>query len=489
MSAASEQTSQVRPPVPQRRDEPGMRNFGMVVFDDTKNPGAAWCAVNGGDPKRVEGTNQLSTDTLWWTNLSYEEFFMTTEANRNPWLRHDAYMIAKPKDALVEWDLDPATTPPDYLATFCSAVFARVMTLSYKMAKDANPNIRMTTLFKTTSLREDLRFLLPKADFPEGEAAAIMKAGQAYSNFTKTAVRRVRGGKQIMLRRPRIPHALEMLTTPMPQGPFEFKSRADLRTLSSDRVSWVRSTDRPCMVEVTVDSMQQDVAPIYGFGNSTDRDRRIPRSWIAHPEFLMMSSFSDLQVRSAWIGKDYGKMNLLLPPAVTSFLSDSHIEASWSAGIIAENLWRAACLGTEKRWIKGSTEERPQTSWRGAWIMAADKAAGFMSAMRLTDMGYAVPSYGNGWVLVEVTDDQMQDLLRDGLSIGLIPRLFDVPAGAFPMDGDFQWGGDKKSRILATLTVTKQKTMMWNLDRLPLYEGEQRAAYLRKMMEHNKRSG
>ena len=467
-----------------KREEPGSLKFGVVLFDDTKNPASAWVAVNGGKARRIDGTNQLPTDAIYWSNIGYEDF-RTTEAWRNPWLRHDAYLVTKPKDVLVEWDLDPATTPPDYMAEMLSTMFGRVMTMAFRLAKECNERMRMTTLFKGGTLRDDLRFMLPKADFPKGEAASVMKAGQAFAQFTKTAVRGVKGGKLVKLRRPRIPYALEMLTTPVPSGPFDFRSRGDLRAFSPDRVAWVRGTDLPCMVEVTVNSMQQDVAPIYGFGNSTDRDRRVPRSWVMHPEFLMMSSFSELDVRSAYVGREYSQLNLGLPEPVRKFLSDAHIEASWSAGIIAETLWRAACLSEEKRQGGGPGEERAQTSWRGAWVMSADKAAGFMSAMRLTDMGYAVASYGYGWIFCQVTEDQIPDLMRDGLSIGLVPSLFDIPQTLFTGGGGIPWGGDKKSRVLSQLTVTKQKHLLWNLDKLPLYEGPQRDAMMKKIaLEH-----
>lgn len=463
------------------RDEPGSRKFGVVLFDDEKNPGAAWVAVNGGQARRIDGTNQLPTDAIYWSNMSYESFFRTTEAHRNPWLRHDAYLGPKPKDVLVEWGHDPATTPPDYIATFCSTMFTRVMTMAYRLAKECEERVRMTTLFTSDTLRSDLRRLLPPGEYPKGEAAAIMKAGQAYAEFTRTSVRGIRGGKMIMLRKPRLSYALEMLTTPVPTGPFEFKSRSALRNIAPDRVEWVRSTELPCMLEVTVDSMQQDAAPVYGFGNTTDRDRRIPRSWVAHPEFLVMSGFSELNVMNAWIGKEYSQLNLKLPEPVRRFLSDPHSEASWSAGIVAETIWRAACLGEPRNQNSQRGEERAQTSWQGAWIKAADKSAGFMSSMRLHDMGYAVSSYGYGWVFVQVLEDQIPDLLRDGLSIGMVARLHDVPDNLLG-PGAMPWGGDKKSRPMAQLTSTREKNLLWNLDRLPLYERTQREEMLKKMV-------
>lgn len=468
--------------------EPGMYKFGVALFDDEKAPAGAWIATNGSPAQRVDGTNQLATDTIWWTNISYNSFFRDTEAYRSPWLRHDAYLVLKPRDVLAEWGYDPASTPPDFAATFCSLMFSRVMTMAYRLTKEVEERVRMRTLFTRNTLREDLRRLLPPADYPKGEAAAVMKTGQAYAEFTRTSVRGMKGGRMIMLRCPRIAYAMTMLTTPVPGGDLEFMACQDMGTTAEQRVSWVRDTDNPCMVELTVRSMQPDAAPVFAFGNTTDRDRRTPRSWVSHPEFLAMNTFSELDVTSAYVGQQYSQLNLKLPEPVRRFLSDIQMEASWSAGVLAETIWRAACLSEDKsRQGNSMGEERAHTSWRGAWIKGADKTAGFLSAMRLADMGYVVSSYGYGWIFCTVTEDQIPDLLRDGLSIGLYPRLNDVPEGLFgASNATVPWGGDKRSRILAQLTATRQKNLLWNLDRLPLVEKSQRDMALKKMLAAHK---
>lgn len=467
------------------RDEPGARKFGCVLFDDEKDPRAAWAAVNGYEAKRIEGLNELATDTIWWSNMSYESFFRATQAWRSPYLRHDAYLVVKPKDVLHEWGYPPDQTGADFTASFASSVFGRIMRMAYRLAKDCDPKVRMDTLFTGNTLREDLRKLLPPAEYPKGEAASIMRTGQAFTEFTRTTVRGIRGARAFVLRRPRVSYAFEMLTTPLPQGPFQFMSRSDLRSLSSDRVAWVRDVERPCMVEVAVQQMEADVAPVYGFGNSTDKDKRIPRSWVAHPEFLVMSSFSDLEVKSAWVGKEYGLLTHGLPEPVRKFLADKFTEMSWSAGVLAETLWRAAALGEEKGRSNPAVapDERAHTSWRGAWLKAQDKASMFLAAMKLTEMGYSTVSYGLGWVSCLVTDDQIGDLVRDGLTIGLVPKLADVPDGLFERNRPIPWGGDKRSQMLAQFTLTKEKDILWNLDKLHLFDQQQREKALKNLLE------
>ena len=458
--------------------------FGVVLFDDEADPRSGWASVNGDDAKRIDGINELPTNTYWWTNMSYEAFFLRTEACRNPWLRHDAYLVVKPKDVLLEWGYDPAEADPVFMASFCARVFSRIMKMTGNLIKECDPKMKMSDMFSKKTLREDIAVILPKAEYPKGEAASFMQSGKAYQELTRTTVWGQKGSRQIMLRRPRISYALEMLTTPIPKGPFQFLSRSQLRKMSSDRNSFIKNSDKPYMVEVSLDSIQSDVAPVYAFGNSLDKDKRIPRSWVAHPEFIIMSSFSEIDVQNAWVGSSYSQLNLELKEPIRKFLSDLYCENSWTAGIVAETLWRASTLSEEKgKMIKGVAEEKAHTSWRGAWIRASDKTSGFLSAMKLTDMGYAPITYGYGWVNCQVTEDQINELIKDGLTMGMLPRLKDVPDNLFDPKRKVPWGGDRQSQTLAQLTMTKRHQILWNLDSIPLLEKERQQETMIKILD------
>src|SRR3546814_16171999 len=110
-----------------------------------------------------------------------------------------------------------------------------------------------------------------------------------------------------MLRKPRLAYAVEMLRTPIPRPPFDYVGRADMRGAVADRVSWVRNQTAPCMAEVTVNKIDPDAAPIYGFGNATDKEVRTPRSWVAHPEFLVLSRLAERSeersVGKGWVSR------------------------------------------------------------------------------------------------------------------------------------------------------------------------------------------
>lgn len=419
--------------------------------------------------------------------MSYRAFFLQSEIWRLPWLRHDKFLVVSPKDILQEWGIDPKTVGSDYAVKFVSMVFSRIMTLAYHLVREVERRVDPDQIFTGRMLREDLRRLLPDLDYPKGESATIMRSGSAWQEITRTTVRGIKGARWVMLRKPRLAHAMELLQTPVPYPPFEFMGRRELRSKTKDKVSWVNENTQPCIAEVSVQRIDGDIAPIYGFGNAIEQDKRTPRSWVAHPEFLLLSRFAEMDVKSIYIGGKYDVLAPKLPDPVKDFLASKHVEYSWSAGVLAETIWRAAGLGEDKSKISGGDdEERAQTSWQGGWLKSADKSLLFLDAMKLTELGYSVVSYGIGWVRVISLEDDIPDLIKDGFSLGLMPLLSDTPKGLFNMSQAIPWGGDKRSLMMAQLAACNKNKMLWHLDRLPLMPKDQRDQLLKKLLASQK---
>lgn len=465
------------------------RRFGVVMFDDDKEPGVGWACVAGDkNPTRIGGPEDLSTGVIWWSNISYDFFYKRNDIWRKTWLRHDKYLVVSHKNALNEWDYDPKVVGPDYTCLILATLFDRVMRMAYGLIREVDPRITMERAFVGKTLRDDLRIVLPEAEYPKSEAASIMKTGQAWEEFTATSVRTVRGSSLIMLRKPRILYTLEMLQTPVPHGPFEHYSKSQLRNLSPDRIAYVRDNQQPCMVEVSVERISPEISPVYGFGNATDQSKKVARSWVSHPEFKVLDRIAEIDVRSVWMGREYGSLMSELPDPVREFLADKYNDNSWSAGIVAETIWRAATLAEEK-WKSGPLkpdEDRAQTSWQGAWIKGADKNSMFFTALELSKMDYAVTSYGLGWVMCSVPEEAMNALIRDGLSLGLLPNVIDIPESMADPQIHIQWGGDKRSHSYAHFLVSKKRDLLWNLDRVPMLKEEKRKAFIANLLAKSK---
>ena len=462
------------------------RNFGVVFFDDLNDPRDGFACVAGKSAFRISGINELSTDVIWWTNITFESFYKKTEAWRSPWLRHDKYLVVSPRDVLQEWAIDPNNVGGDFAAQIVSQVFDRIMRISFNLIRDVEPRAKMDEVFVGRFLREDIRRILPELEYPKGEAATIMKSGSAWQEFTRTNVPGIKGGRWVMLRKPRMAYAHEMLQTPIPKGPFEFYGRSEIRSVARDKTAWVLNHDNPCMAEVTINRLDGDIAPIYGFGNATEKEKRVARSWVSHPELIVMSKFAEIDIKSIYMGSEYDLLGPRLPEVVKDFLTDRYSETSWSAGVIAETIWRAVALAEDK--TKSSGDDRAHTSWQGAWLKGADKSNMFLSAMQLTEKGYSVMSYGLGWLRIAALEDSIPDLIRDSLTIGLIPQILDVvPKDSseplFRSQAPIPWGGEKNSHAFAQFICTGERDLLWQLDIVPTLPGKNKKIAVKKIMQ------
>lgn len=466
-------------------------NYGVVLFDGNE-PGPGWASVEGGDAVRVSGVNELSTDVLWWTNLSYDDFFGKSEAWRNAWLRHDKYLVVDPKGAVQEWGVDLDAVGTHQMCKLASAIFSRVMRISLSLVRTvARGEVAPEEAFKGKSLRDDLRPLLPDGDYPESpEEANILKRGKSFNEFTRSSVKGVRDGRMVVLRRPRVAYAAEMFQTPVPVGgPWRRCTKADLKGDRQERMRWVRDAAVPCVAEVRVDRINDEFASVFGFGNVTNRDSKEKRNWVAHPEFCLLARFSDIDVRSAFVGKEYGLITTTMAEPVRAFLQDRFIDLSWSAGIIAETLWRACSLPERRDFKNRNEKDLPHTSWQGLWLNASDKGSMFVSAMALSNLGYNVISYGLGWLRVSILPEEVQGLLKDAVTLGLLPQLSDVKAFGADRRVAARWGGDERTAGFADMLLGGETNVLWKLDALPTLPRERRNEVLARIISERRKSG
>ncbi len=453
----------------------GVKKFGVVMFDDDPDPSSGWAHAEGDrQARRIATPEDLTRDTIWWTNVSVDCFFFKTELHRRSWLRHDKYLVVTQKDVLREWNYDPARVDPAATCQVTATFFARIMLIAYQLAKAVRPGLTMEEAFAGETLRSDLRVVLPELEYPRSENAAILKADVAFSEFTPTAMRPLRDSTWAMVRKPRLSHALEMFRTEVPVGPFEFMSRRDIQTHDGNLLSG--ESARPFVAEVAVGDIHPDVAAVYGIGSSIGAGRLAPRTWVAQNEFAALGRIAGLDVKSAWVGRGRTSLLEMLPAPVRGFLAEDRNACSWSSGIVAETLWRACCLKERRDSAADSgSEHGAATSWAGAWIRAADKISMFSLAMELARSGYSVSSYGIGWVRASITQDMREDFIRDSLASGLVPLMAEIPEGMFQPGDEIIWGGSEKAKAMAFMQSKKQRDLLLNLDRASLIVPEHAA--------------
>jgi hypothetical protein len=461
--------------------EPDKR-FGFVLFDDIKDPSAGWASI-GQTATRIASVDDLSTGVIWWSNIEYSVFFYSTEIWRKSFLRHDRYLVVSPDRTLAEWNHDAKRMTNDFKCIFLAQVFNRVMHAAFNLARRQIPTLTMEKLFGGQRLLDDLRVLMPEMDYPRSDAAAIMKVDQAYAEFTKCTVRTPYDGENIILRRPRLQYSAAMLQMIVPVGPFENMDRRELRKAGGDdRAQFVRESEKPFMVELTVERMDQNIGPIYGFSNASDKKKKTTRSWVAHPEFMALNQFAELDIRSAWVGDSYKNLYEELDSNIQDFFNTPINDALWTAGIISETLWRSMLVKEDGAKVGRAADgdERAGTSWEGAWIRANDKIMMFAAAKQLTDRGYAVTSYGLGWVMCKIPREMKAEYLKDALSLGLVPAMSDVPDGLFPKKNRIPWTDDQKAYFLAACQAAKRHDLLWAMDVMSVVDDPKRRAEIQK---------
>lgn len=469
--------------------ESSNRRFGVVLFDDSKDdPGNGYSIVTGDgvntEYDRVSGPFDLPTDVLWWSNLPYEVLFTKTDMWKASHLRHDKYLPVGPGEALREWGMDIRYEPPERAGSILCMLFFRVMNIAFNLLRENKPRLSVDEAFKGKTLRDDLRSLLPEFEYPRQEAAQALKRGVAYEEFTNTMVRPQRDTKRVTLRIPRVSHAWSILEQARPEGPFEFMDKSRIRRLTTTGPEWVVSSTKPVFADIALNRMDERISPIYGFGNATDRSERRQRNWIPQNEFAQLSQFADLTVRGAYVGDNYGTSIIEdCSDGVIAFAQDKFTDFSWSAGIVAEALWRAAALPEEKGRNNQTRpgDERPHTSWQGVWVRGFDKGKMFVMATRLMELGYPPVSYGIGWVRCALFDDQRDAFIRDAVTLGLVPQFADIPENFHISDADVAtaWGGDKKMSLYVAGLLRRDSNFLWDMDRMITMEKSDRLRIIR----------
>lgn len=432
--------------------------YGFLLFDDVETPETAHWAIAGSKAGRVHSVSELPTDVLWWSNLPYAAFSHPAIGNMSN-LRYSKFLTISPEECVMEWGFNPQSLSRPDFTTFVSRLFSRIMTISFTLMCEIDKRKHPHSIFSARELRFDFASVMPRQDYPEGEAATILKAGYSYVDFTGAARLPTRGVPRVMLRRPRLAHAIDMFLSPIPKGAMKFVKNGakDIHDVIEAKV--------PMLSEVVISNVNPHVSPVFAYGHSMNRKNKVMRAWVPHPEIISMSAFSEIEVKNTWIGEEYGRLVDIMPDAVRRFLMSDHATLSWSAGLIAETLWRSQCIRNQRPMTPGV--DQPDSSWIGAWLKSTDKVLSFLSVFDVeVSSGIPVSSYGFGYGWFSCPANQINELINVAASRGLAPRLNCVPA-------DFQWNpslwkGDTKSTILTTFMMQKKIGACLNLDRIML---------------------
>jgi hypothetical protein len=431
--------------------------FGYAHFDFLDLPREGWLATYGEEARRFRSPAEIPSDGIFWCNLDWQHFHRGSSLGRMGHLRHASYLPIRPGDALAEFGLDAEMLGPEEAARYLALMFGGVMAWSSRLLAAAAPELSDERHFTRDSLRDDLLPVFPPLEFPRGDEIHALLEGHSYHNVSSTLAPYRKEAIRIIVRRPRLRHALDILASPSPVGPYRFLSPEDLGTVDD-----VVENDRPALGKLRLKEPSDAVFELYGFSNTISRAKRAVRSWAAHPEMDALRRMAEVELEGAWVGKGYRPLGSVLPEAVDPLLNGRLLRVSWSVGVACEAMWRSVLAPPPKARGTWQSARSGDISWQGLWARAADKLILFPLVRSLAEKGHDVSSYGFGWILCSVDEPRLDEFLDDAAGLGLLPRIADIPKAR----EDVPWGGAKLDLPLAKLVYGKEIDRLVSLDRI-----------------------
>ncbi len=451
--------------------------YGAVIFDDKDSPTSGWMSVEGEAGRRISDQSQLRNDTIFWSNCP--SFFGKNMLSN---IRQENYIQNKLKDIMLEWDCDPEIMAPKEFAEIIATLFSRMMRMAKRLIKASDLGIPEDMFFTKDRLPQDIKTVLPAAEYPpdDSEMNDILKSGISFAYLTFTSINGNKADTLIPVRRPRLDHVVDIMSSPVPNGPFKYFNG---RTLP--KASEVAMLPKPVMAEIVMRNADSAVSPIYGFGVNANSKSRLVRSWVAQPELAIMTGFADIEIRNAWIGESYSILPQSMTKILQNFLTSKETSLSWSSGMLMDAIWAGAVVGRSSDGFSAIPRERlPQTSWRGAWLRACDKIITLRYAMMMHKAGFAVQSYHNGQVNCRVPQFRLEEFCFAAWKAGMVPQMKHIPRPFKSSELDAHpWGGTPDTKFWATLVMGKNSKALWELDDLPLAKAEDKQAIVSSVMK------
>ncbi|TAL63652.1 MAG: hypothetical protein EPN79_15980 [Burkholderiaceae bacterium] len=394
-----------------------IKRFGVVRFDSDDANYGGWASVDGQPGYRIGSVGSLDNDTLWYTNLTFQAMHQCN-LTRMPFIKRTTYLNSwlqeGQADVCRNWGLLRRNHTEQAITEALSQIFGNVMR---HVAAHYDLDLRAVPMYD--NLADQIRArLYPEKDphlSPEVDAAL----GAAHQYYTYCITPRMPEEEYVEVRFsvPGVMYAREIVDTIIPTDQVEYISGAQLPP-PEQRLQWVLEQARPAMVQVTVSDVHPDVASVVAFGNGARGGSN--RSWVTHPELLLLANYADVQIHSAFLFSEYER----LPPHV-GLPAFSRLQAMTpSAELIASNHWIG--LSRENPYRLETQRDGRAHSPRATWITAYDRFLMFTHALKLHRYGLAVKRFGAGAVTVIVPKHNYRDAYELATASGLLapPNIF-----------------------------------------------------------------
>lgn len=477
-------------PIEQMRDP-----IGVLLVEE--GGWAAACVKTGyaesgsGSPSGLPGT------TGWVTNCSFEQVkgLKMTVGRSDLRLRTSDWFKPDLEEMLEDWAADRFSLPRR--AELLAKSVDRVMRLSYEAIRGysglspTREQALLNMVERSASLATGLRTVLaPEMErdvSTEKRFTVATFSAMKFGAFVLDDSTLLEGEVLLRLRRPRMGYAEAILSRPVPaQGKWQQARLDGADLLTPELIASLRELGRPVLVSARVQQIRGAEDPFlmtwtipsgYGYVRKTyplEEVIELSGSYRFHDPIVMVGP-----------GWKEASAAALLRSLKAACGADALAHASWSAGVVAENVLCAAMRNG--RAPKGESDgvTNPESVWIGAYDRIAMRPlVAALQAFGMTLMG----GYAGG---IRFKAPQDPELISGAINagwelglhgqIGLIRRVRDM--GAEVIADQELFGGPRDHAIAPILTQGMRIGPLWRIDEIIELSPERRLGAFLKMLE------
>lgn len=381
--------------------------IGAILFDSGDNIvgsdrtivsiNCGWASISGGPARRIQGINDLPSDVIWFTNLTYTNFFKA-QLHKHPNFRNAEWLRTQFFQLVSELGVDMHSVSPHIAVSAIATIAQRVVDVAEK-TYGVVPN-------SPRKFNDDFARMLgaPRSSLPNAIYGLFKPICEHPSVSVIKGVNYSQSLPSITLRRNRITHAREILSSQVPMD-TGWEMESSVAPDGSDH--WLEKIRTPFLVKCKVSNVKPMIAEVLSWGAGA----KSPRLWLTDVEWRIVRQHGTVQVEDAIVCKnDYIQL-----PQAKCIPALKGAELSLTYCLIAENIWTAL---TNPQHHKG---DETRFTAAAAWLRSVDRMIMFDYAQKLYGRGLDVMSYGVGNVVLRYPEGGLKRVLAIALDVGLIP--------------------------------------------------------------------
>lgn len=390
-------------------------NYGCIIFENEIKHDAAWACIAGEEPFYISSLNDLSTDVIWLTNISFE-VMKESRLLGNTRYRHDQFLRIDVNKLIDFFGLHKDLKKQ---AWAFSQIFYNVCRLYYGlMPKDVE--------LDHAALKNGVRKCAGEYDLSYTESMAkIIDSATVNSVNCERQIRREDSGGTIFFRCSPIEHMSFILSAPLPTGKWIKVDLPSCQDSSEHVLEWLSYQDSPMLISITIKKISDKIGSYINYGSGG----KYNREWVTSPELAMLLPFSDIVVNQAYKSEYISSMKPLYDfvrsvPEVSDLSISFHLflDNIWTG--LSSNLKTSNQQKLEQK-TKDQKKKKPKRAHNHAapFLRAHDRFFCLQKVVKLASLGYDVAGYGGGLIRVDIPNISDQDIYNIGYNAGLIPPM------------------------------------------------------------------